>query len=1188
MTQGNHENGWPRPPSLSAQRRTILEVLREKENEEYPLSQWYLGALYAAENQYNPDRLSQAAQSLRELLEKLPRVVQESPIQMVNYDFHEKQRTLSSRISKDRSRYPDGWRGQIIDDTLAKTLNEAEIYFKQRQQPSRKEQIQTAVTRIDPLADQFDRVTLDRKLRNVSSICKQLEGFAHHQVSSPEAFAELLENLDETLLDLLAPITARDQEEILSILQSANITAQEVELIFTLIERRGANHAFFFTRASDPSWLGILRQRGYFSHPPDAEHLGDGQVNLPNWWPMYYLSRMATLAPEEVIEIIQQLPEFDNPRIYETILNIALQLNGKQSVMLQQRLLQGPHSHSRPLPHGLPELLVHWTAEHQTKEALALAKRIVYFDPDPQEKEKRSQRREQPAAWTTVLHPLPRLEDWVYIQAMENGVKPLAKAAPYQVARILTSAVNSLICQGMHQDKVNTQGDQDRSDMHWPELRGSAGQRLQPNDALVFTMTFACEQVMEREPESIEALDNYLRGKRWRIFRRLRQHLYALHPDDQTKPWIREIILDHQDYAMRTHHYEFQQMIRSACETFGTDLLAQDELASVCDSILSGPNQETFRNSVGTQNYTDDLFTQHQRYFHRMQLRPFQKVLTGAIRDYFQTLEQESIRIISDDDYLAVGRPKAGFITRHSPKPVEELEEMGDEELLLYINDWEDEHRDPEDLLEEITIEALSEAFKDYFRDSVIPNGDRLRFWIENRDRIQRPIYVRGMINAMMSHIKTRDFSRLDQWLEICEWVLSHPDQEHEPSRQPDGVSRDNPHWGDCRRSVGDLVGELITTCLDNKLSPPQTAKERLLKLLGMLCTQFDWRLTEGTLAFPGRNNWMEEAINNTRSRALRDLIKFGTLLKANDPEVNVQPVLMVLESRLAPSTNYPLTLPEQSILGERYVELLLLDEVWTDTHKTDLFPKYDKQRWTAAFGALLEYQHPHQRIFESLKEDFEFGVKNPLFPIDQNPAHTALIETLGRHLFRYYIYGLFPLSGEESLIERYYQMTKDCREHWASLFKRIGLDLYHAEAQLGTDIENKFKAFFEWRLGQEDPRELRGIGLWLEAAYLDPEWRLDACSRILDVYQGDKPPPWIDWGKIAGMMPEHTEKVVQCFLKFTESIRNDTLLAWKEPAKQIIKAGLDSNEETVRLSAERARETWLTNGWFDLLTLES
>ena len=59
------------PLKRSSWQQQVWEALKDTEAEKLPLSQWYLGALYALDNPYNPDRVSQAAQSLRELLEKL-------------------------------------------------------------------------------------------------------------------------------------------------------------------------------------------------------------------------------------------------------------------------------------------------------------------------------------------------------------------------------------------------------------------------------------------------------------------------------------------------------------------------------------------------------------------------------------------------------------------------------------------------------------------------------------------------------------------------------------------------------------------------------------------------------------------------------------------------------------------------------------------------------------------------------------------------------------------------------------------------------------------------------------------------------------------------------------------------------------------------------------------------------------
>ena len=38
------------PPELSSQQRAVVDALQRNDTERYPLSRWYLGALYAIDN----------------------------------------------------------------------------------------------------------------------------------------------------------------------------------------------------------------------------------------------------------------------------------------------------------------------------------------------------------------------------------------------------------------------------------------------------------------------------------------------------------------------------------------------------------------------------------------------------------------------------------------------------------------------------------------------------------------------------------------------------------------------------------------------------------------------------------------------------------------------------------------------------------------------------------------------------------------------------------------------------------------------------------------------------------------------------------------------------------------------------------------------------------------------------------
>ena len=370
---------------LTQRQQDVLRVLHSRENERYPLSQWYLGALYALDNYHNPDRISQAAQSLRELVEKLPRVVLESDLQVSSYNVPENRREIAARMANDQQRYPEGWTGKLVDPQLGETLEKASIYFEKSQQPSRREQVHMAVVGIDPMANQLDVEILKSKRDRIYRVWQQFEKLAHHG-GTPDVreFTNWLEVLEQEILDLLAPVTAQDQQEIRSILEGTDQTDSDVERLFALMERRGANYTFFFDQATDPCWIPHLKEKGYFSNPPGTELAGDGQGNAPYWWPLHYLSRVVLRAQDTVVEILQQLPDVDNLRIKLQILEIARLLPGVQSAKLKWKVLDLGEWDLPFLGHWYSELLAHWVKEEEIGAALQLAEVLVQFEPDPQ------------------------------------------------------------------------------------------------------------------------------------------------------------------------------------------------------------------------------------------------------------------------------------------------------------------------------------------------------------------------------------------------------------------------------------------------------------------------------------------------------------------------------------------------------------------------------------------------------------------------------------------------------------------------------------------------------------------------------------------------------------------------------------------------------------------------------------
>ena len=217
MTDRGEELGRPAPPVFTHRQQSVLRALTEVESTRYRISLYYLGALCALDNPYNPERISQAAHSLRELLDKLPRIVlgRELP---KPYDNPSKPREMAGRIAKERERYSDGWVGEI-DRELGITIESVSEFLGNLELPTRRENIRAVLQHMDPLTDRFESRLSARRLRRVSDLQKELEGFAHHGGGDDEnEFRNCIYGLEEVVLDVLALTTAENQEEILSIL----------------------------------------------------------------------------------------------------------------------------------------------------------------------------------------------------------------------------------------------------------------------------------------------------------------------------------------------------------------------------------------------------------------------------------------------------------------------------------------------------------------------------------------------------------------------------------------------------------------------------------------------------------------------------------------------------------------------------------------------------------------------------------------------------------------------------------------------------------------------------------------------------------------------------------------------------------------------------------------------------------
>ena len=442
--------GFDQPPQLEQRQLEVWRILRAKSIEKYALADWYFGAIAALQNNFNPDRIAQAAHSLRELLEKIPRALKTEELGISGDQLTKKREALRTAFVAQKGNFAGGWQDKVITPALSDVLDGMERYFNLSDRPSRRDQVLVGLALLDPMLQTLPDQLRQQKRQRYLELWVSLEGFAHHGgKKSEEDFMECVAQVEELVFDLMAPISAEDQSLLSEILaEGASVSGERIQKALQLIERRGANFAFFFKNVSDPVWIEPLKAVDHFKNPPTVVAAGEGFVSFPIWWPGVFLKRVAPLAGEEVVKILLEMGDTDNPRVLEDVVEIALRISKEElSLRLEgiiRRYVEQPY---HIFEDNLTSLVAKWAGggPDGIAAALRLSERLIFFHPDPSEEEKKARAQKDPDDWTTSFSPAPRFQEWEYQQILEKGVRPLASAAPLQTARLLIRAAGQMV-----------------------------------------------------------------------------------------------------------------------------------------------------------------------------------------------------------------------------------------------------------------------------------------------------------------------------------------------------------------------------------------------------------------------------------------------------------------------------------------------------------------------------------------------------------------------------------------------------------------------------------------------------------------------------------------------------------------------------------------------------------------------
>jgi hypothetical protein len=204
------------PLALSGRQRSFSERLTELDQ---GLGAMYLGALYASSNMANPDSLAQAAQSARELMEKLPRRLgAEQPSRGGGLTSQVRGlQTVWERYRRQARKPPTELLGEQIDQPLVNVLRQVEVVISwtERHAPGRRAEARTVIREIDISGVDLPDHLLEQNVREWIRLSNFFNDVAHHRGSTtPETVDQELRALERFLWDRLIPETTEDLQAI--------------------------------------------------------------------------------------------------------------------------------------------------------------------------------------------------------------------------------------------------------------------------------------------------------------------------------------------------------------------------------------------------------------------------------------------------------------------------------------------------------------------------------------------------------------------------------------------------------------------------------------------------------------------------------------------------------------------------------------------------------------------------------------------------------------------------------------------------------------------------------------------------------------------------------------------------------------------------------------------------------------
>jgi hypothetical protein len=216
--------------TISAQQRALMRALDERDSS---LKVMYQGAITVLLVTSNPDRFAQCSHSIRELMEKIPELL-DVPIVAMKESLKNKVNEIEAVYKGTRKKTTcfsapqGGWDGNI-DAPLRQFLSRLGDFFEwfASHHPRRRDELQSILVELDGSSRGLPKPLALLNVKFWEEHRDYFQSVAHHRRDAvEEEFLQWLGSLELFLLDKLKPRTFDDFDEIDTILEEVGENAK--------------------------------------------------------------------------------------------------------------------------------------------------------------------------------------------------------------------------------------------------------------------------------------------------------------------------------------------------------------------------------------------------------------------------------------------------------------------------------------------------------------------------------------------------------------------------------------------------------------------------------------------------------------------------------------------------------------------------------------------------------------------------------------------------------------------------------------------------------------------------------------------------------------------------------------------------------------------------------------------------